>query len=484
MQDQTVRPPPPPPPALWHGQLGLAACVFLACLIGIYSRPIGYLSAFWPANAVMLGLLLRHPRWAAAAPTWLYAMLAFVAADLVTGASWQKAVSLNAGNMAGVLAGWLYLSRLPQRILHLRHQRSVLHLLVGSAAGALGCTLVGGPIGAHYLQIPVWDSMAMWMSTEFYSFILITPLFLAAPEGWMWRWRRQDAIQPLRRHQLPPLLPLVAVVLSEGMTFMVGGPGSLGFVMPAMVWCAMSYGVFPTAVLNLLLYSWKTASITLGAFAFTPNHVSDVISLRVGMALLSLAPLAVACAYALRMQALDKLNHAVNHDYLTGALARRALMERGGRLLERLHEEGASIAVVMLDLDYFKQINDRHGHAQGDAVLQQFAALAQQHLRPQDLFGRMGGEEFAVVLPHLTHAQALAVGERLCEQLGAHRFTLPCGGELRVTLSAGLHQVPRLGPDDTLELLLSKADTALYNAKSAGRGQVRPYAETLAPSLV
>ncbi|MHA7599081.1 GGDEF domain-containing protein [Alicycliphilus sp. T452] len=464
-----------PATAPWRCQLGLAACIFLACLVGIHSRPIGYLSAFWPANAIMLGLLLRHPRWAAAAGTWACALLAFIGADLATGASWQKAIGLNAGNVAGVFAGWLYLSRLPQEILHLRHQRSVLHLLVGSAAAALGCALVGGPVGSHLMDVPLWHSMAMWMSTEFYSFILITPLFLAAPEGWAWQWRRKDAMQPHGR-QAPPPLPLLALLASEGMTFMVGGPGSLGFAMPAMVWCAMAYGVFPTTVLNLLLYSWKTASIALGAFSFTPDHLWEVISLRVGMALLSLAPLAVACAYALRLQALDRLSHAVNHDYLTGILARRALMERGGRLLERLREEGASVAVVMLDLDHFKQINDLHGHAQGDAVLQQFAALAQQHLRPQDLFGRMGGEEFALILPYLTHAQALAVGERLCAQMDAHRFPLPCGGELQATLSAGLHQVQSLGLGDTLELLLSKADRALYSAKSAGRGQVRPYA--------
>lgn len=467
-----------PATPLWRGQLCLAVCIFLTCLVGIVSRPVGYLSIFWLANAVMLGLLLRHPRWGASPLTWLYALAAFMAADLLTGSTWQKAVGLNTANVAGVLAGWLYLARQPPQVLRLRHQRSVLHLLAGCTIAALGCTLVGGPAGAYLLGMPLWDSMAMWMSTEFYTFILVTPLFLSAPRGWVWRWRKHDddalAAQQGRTHRL---LPLAALLVSEAMTFAIGGPGSLGFSMPAMVWCAMAYGVFPTTVLNLLLYSWKTASVALGAFAFTPEHLQDVMSLRYGMALLSLAPLAVACAYALRLQALNRLGHAVNHDYLTGLLSRRALIERGNRLLERLSQEGTSVAVIMLDLDHFKQINDRHGHAQGDAVLRQFATLALQHVRPQDLMGRMGGEEFALILPHVTQAQAVEVGQRLRQQLSAHRFALPCGGELQVTLSAGVHQVPRPGPGDRLELLLSKADAALYEAKSSGREQVRCYAQ-------
>ena len=473
---------PPATQSLWRAQLLLAGCVFLASLVGVISRPINYLSAFWPANAILLGLLLRHPRWAAAPGTWLWSLAAFVAADMITGASWQKALALNLGNLAGVLAGWLYLSRLPEAVVHLRHQRSVLHLLAGCTVAAAGCALVGGPAGSHFLNISLVESAAMWMFSEFFNFILITPVLLAAPRGWPWQWRLQDAMLPLRGRPRPPLMPLLALLVSEVVTVLVGGPGSLGFVMPALVWCAMAYGVFPITVLNLLLYGWKTAFAALGALSFTHNHLWEVVSLRMGMGLLSVAPLAVACAYALRLQALEKLNHAVNHDFLTGTLGRRALMERGDRMLERLREEGASVAVLMLDLDHFKQINDRHGHAQGDAVLQQFAAMAQQHLRPQDLFGRLGGEEFAVFLPHLSHAQALAVGERLREQLKAERFALPEGGALQVTLSAGLYQVRRVGAEDSLERLLSRADKALYGAKAAGRDQVRPYADMPEPA--
>nr|WP_225561182.1 GGDEF domain-containing protein [Comamonas sp. CMM02] len=207
-------------------------------------------------------------------------------------------------------------------------------------------------------------------------------------------------------------------------------------------------------------------------------------SYRTGLALLSLAPLAVACAYSLRTQALRKLNHAVNHDFLTGVLARRALMERGQKLLTRLEEEGQQVAMLMVDIDHFKAVNDRYGHSQGDVVLQEFAVLARDALRPEDLIGRMGGEEFAIMLPRTTHDQALLVGQRLCERLREHVFPLPNQGQMRITLSVGMHSVSCIGPQDSMEHLLSKADEALYVAKNSGRDQVRQYGPALAPSAI
>ena len=182
------------------------------------------------------------------------------------------------------------------------------------------------------------------------------------------------------------------------------------------------------------------------------------------------------------MQALQKLHHAVHHDYLTGVLARRALMERGQKLLSRLEEDGQSVAVLMLDIDHFKQVNDRYGHAQGDVVLQTFARLASEALRPDDLLGRLGGEEFAILLPRTQREQALAVGQRICERLRDHRFPLEDGAPFQVTLSIGLHAVVSIGAQDSIEQLLSKADAALYMAKRSGRNQVRQYGPALAPS--
>lgn len=460
------------PRLLLPGPTGVALCVFVACLLGIFSRPLDYLAAFWPANAVMLGLLLRHPVLAARPLTWLLCAVAFVSADLLTGSSWFMALGMNGANLAGIAAAWIYLSRKQWKLLNFQDQRSVMHLLAGSVIASLACTLVGAPVGAVAFGTPLTHSAASWLASELYSYLLVTPIILAAPTR-------------LGREMLSPLvnwrasLPLLTLVGSECLSLLIGGPGALGFVMPAMVWCAMAYGVFPVAVLNLLLCSWKMAAMSMGALDFTLVHLWELVSFRSGLALLSLAPLAVACAYALRLTALENLHQAVNFDYLTGALTRRALVERGARLVSQLQESGTPFSVAMLDVDHFKRINDVHGHAQGDLVLKQLAQLVARLLRRDDLFGRLGGEEFAMILPGATRETSMIVAQRIREQLGNTLFTADGVDKVRVTLSIGMVSVAGRaatappGTADVLEKLLSKADAALYEAKAQGRDRVR-----------
>lgn len=457
---------------LWRAQAWLLLCIVLACLAGILSRPIGYVAALWPANAIMLGILLRNPSLGKALSTWPLSLAAFVLTDLATGSSLFLACSLNIANVIGVLCAWLYLHRQSPEVLTFQRQRSVGVLFIGCVLGAMGCTVTGAWAASLTFEMPLAPSAALWFSGEFYNFILFVPLFMAAPKGWVWQWPRHQ-----RQWDARKLWPLAALVISEGLSLLIGGPGAIAFLMPAMVWCAMNYRVFSITVLNVLVCFGKTATIALGAYVFSPAHVMEATSYRTGLALLSLAPLTVACAYVLRMQALERLHHAVSHDFLTGVLARRALMELGQKLLSRLQEEGQSVAVLMADIDHFKHVNDRYGHAQGDAVLQTFASIAQNALRPDDLLGRMGGEEFAVVLPRTSPEQALAIGERLCELVRQHPFFTPPNTET-VTVSIGLHAVTTLAPHTTLEQLLSKADEALYQAKNHGRDQVQSFTST------
>lgn len=454
---------------LWPRQVGLLLCVLVACLVGIFSRPLGFLAAFWPANALLLGVMLRHPRLGTAPSTWALAFAVYVITDMVTGSHWELAVLLNGANLLGVGVGWLYLRQHASDVLHFRRPRAVLHLFIGCVLASVSCMLVGAAPGSYAFGVPLWQSLVLWFSSEFYNYILILPVFLAAPDSW--RALAQQGAQRLTWRTLAPAMLLLA---SEILSLLVPGPGAMAFIMPGMVWCAMRYGILPTAVLNLLVCTWKSASVVLlnAAFSFSPEHVMETTSYRTGLALLSLAPLAVACAYALRLEALEKLRYAVNHDYLTGTLTRRAVMERGQKLLTRMQSSGEALAVIMLDLDYFKRINDQFGHAQGDIVLQGFARLAQAQVRPEDVLGRMGGEEFALVLPRTNHAQALAIAQRLCAQMRQHAFALPSGQALYVSLSAGIHAVEPPTAGDTLEQLLSHADAALYQAKSAGRNQV------------
>jgi diguanylate cyclase (GGDEF)-like protein len=157
-------------------------------------------------------------------------------------------------------------------------------------------------------------------------------------------------------------------------------------------------------------------------------------------------------------------------DALTGIANRASFLERAERVLERCRRDGAPVSVMMFDLDRFKAVNDGHGHAVGDAVIRKFCEIITAALRPNDVFGRMGGEEFALVLPASSIEPAYVRAERMrasfaasCRFAGNHRVdaTVSCG--LSVSLRA----------EQTLTALLEDADAALYRAKSEGRNRVR-----------
>lgn len=463
--------PHPLPYALRREQLVLAGIVFLACLAGILSRPKGFIAVIWPANALLLGLLLRDRLLAQRPLTWLLAFAAFVAADLATGASVSSALAMNASNLLGVAAGWAYLRHQGSSTLDFRRQHSVLHLLAGSTLAALGSAAPGTLASVHMFHSEIWPTLQRWFAGELFDMLVILPVVLAAPRGrpWHWQWKRLA-----RLLADAPRLPLLALLVSIGLVYVLNGPGAVGYLVPAMVWCAMSYGVWGTAVLTLLTCTAATAMLlATGVVGFSQRLVQEAVSFQIGIALISLAPITVSVAHQLRARTLRKLRFALNHDELTNALSRRTLMERGSRLVQRLALEGGRMAVLMADMDHFKHINDTYGHAQGDAVLRHFTTLVLHNLRAQDLFGRIGGEEFVLLLPDTTAGQALAVAERINRQMREHPFGQRNGTALHATVSMGLCAADPLAPDDSLEKLLSQADAALYEAKHAGRDQVR-----------
>ncbi len=165
-----------------------------------------------------------------------------------------------------------------------------------------------------------------------------------------------------------------------------------------------------------------------------------------------------------------ELARQVRTDYLTGLCNRRAFYERGTLEVQSLHRHPAPLSVLTLDLDHFKRVNDRFGHEAGDRVLQELAATCGHILREVDVVGRLGGEEFAVLLPHTDMKTALQVAERLRAAIAGHGVALDSGQVVEVTASIG---VATWTPADAdLHALLGRADGALYAAKGAGRNRV------------
>jgi diguanylate cyclase (GGDEF)-like protein len=158
----------------------------------------------------------------------------------------------------------------------------------------------------------------------------------------------------------------------------------------------------------------------------------------------------------------EKLAHS---DDLTGINNRRAFMKLGESMAKLSHRNNSSISCLVIDVDHFKQINDRYGHSAGDRVLQHIGALLTQEFRTSDVCGRLGGEEFSVVLPETESAGAAAVAEHFRKKVAEskiHWQDIP----IRVTVSIGVSS----GTD--LTELLYHADIAMYDAKTSGRNRV------------
>lgn len=157
-------------------------------------------------------------------------------------------------------------------------------------------------------------------------------------------------------------------------------------------------------------------------------------------------------------------------DYLTGIPNRRHFMELAEHELARAERYGNEVAIFMLDVDFFKRINDEYGHKAGDKVLQNIAQLMQGMLREVDILGRIGGEEFAIVLPQTNRQKAMEVAERIRNQVAGNKIVLENGVSLNVTLSIGVAMMSPGYRD--LDSVIGVADKGLYQAKAGGRNNV------------
>lgn len=211
----------------------------------------------------------------------------------------------------------------------------------------------------------------------------------------------------------------------------------------------------------------------LGTFAIyhahpkTPN-LEDIE--RIGFAA-NLASIAIE-----NHRVYEELERRAYYDYLTGLANRRYFLEQAESELSRVLRYGGELSVVMLDIDHFKLVNDTHGHKTGDLVLKRLSDICRITLRDVDVIGRIGGEEFAILLPETSVKQAEEAAERLRVAIDNSRLALDGGLPLHFTVSLGVTALCER--DVNIDTLLNQADQALYQAKNNGRNQVCTYSST------
>lgn len=168
----------------------------------------------------------------------------------------------------------------------------------------------------------------------------------------------------------------------------------------------------------------------------------------------------------------NELHDLASRDQLTGALNRRGLEEEAVRQQARCLRYKAPLAVMLIDVDHFKQINDQYGHQAGDEVLRRLTAVVQASIRTEDYFARYGGEEFCVLLPAATESDVMVIAERLRQNYAAMRVNLE-DETIASTISIGVADSTHTGM--VFNFLVAAADQAMYRAKQTGRNRVVAY---------
>ncbi|MEO8667175.1 MAG: GGDEF domain-containing protein, partial [Bauldia sp.] len=199
---------------------------------------------------------------------------------------------------------------------------------------------------------------------------------------------------------------------------------------------------------------------------FETNFIQGVLMVEPILAVVGLSLLFLGVA---RDRAEGELRRSAETDHLTGALTRRALYSGTEGLIARAKRENRPVVLLLFDLDHFKSINDRFGHAVGDRTLSAFAAVARKTIRQDDLFGRIGGEEFAALLGGIDPATARLIADRIRSDFARDSVTHN-GVRVAATVSVGVASADSATAD--LDEMLGRADLALYEAKRNGRDRV------------
>ena len=269
--------------------------------------------------------------------------------------------------------------------------------------------------------------------------------------------------------------------------FVIAGPAR-GVTLPILAIILMFgiFGLTTRQMLGVLVYSLVAFGVASGVVAARdePDYPPVVAAAYVGMVVVVLLSSTFLTTRvqstrehlrrqkAELAQALEQIRQLATHDDLTGLLNRRAMLDRMQLEQRRSLRSGSPLLIAQLDIDHFKAVNDTHGHAAGDLVLQSFADTVRRNVRDTDVLARWGGEEFVLLLCDTPAADAVALMERLRQAVQAMQVPVAQGGQpITVTVSIGL---ARHAPADPLAGTLERADQALYAAKAGGRNRVVP----------
>jgi diguanylate cyclase len=420
-------------------------------------------TSIWPPTGIALAAVLiwGYRMWPA---IWVGAFLA----NITTAGPVLSDLAIATGNTLEAVVGAYLLSRVAGFRPSLDRVRDVVSLVV--FAGLLS-TAISAIVGVTSLWaaglvpdgqiLPTWR---VWWFGDLGGDLVVAPalLILAVRPALPRRpWVRVEAV-------------VLAVVLVTVTTIAFSHRISFAYVVIViLLWTGLRFQQLGTAVAGLVasgIAIWATAH---GRGPFIGGS-EDAELLRaqlfVGVAMTS--GLVASALNAERASAVQRLQELADHDTLTGVLNRRRFTEELDRSIAYSRRYGGQGAVLVLDVDHFKSINDEFGHAVGDQVLARLGALLRERVRGTDVVGRLGGDEFTVLLPRADAEQSLAVARAVLDKLRSEGTVTMTGRSIGITASIGVGRFGQgLGLDS--QQVLRNADVAMYEAKEAGRDRVR-----------
>lgn len=485
--------------------------VGLACYIGAWfavqqTITVEGIVILWPPNAILLSAFLVLPRY-----YWPFMAIAFIAAELLvslTGFPLWAAIGFTLVNVFSVtLAAVLIEKAVGKNFNFNRFKDGAVFLLFAPILTACVAGLLGAAI---YMLLGRSDTSygvfwQVWWFGDALAMFVLTPLIVL-----IWRWiqagdyklDKQKCIETGLISSLVVLVGYLAFVSQDSFTVFYFTPiwwvliGVLSAVRVGVMGAAAIVGLIAVLAISMLVNGMHpfTIEAPLNTVWLMQEYLAIVSIVSIGLALLLreifdqkhallqhektlkgqnlLLELKVkerTLALEEANQALKKANSqlvtSASTDELTGIANRRFFLSEVSRELARLTRDQQTASAIMIDLDHFKTINDQYGHEAGDRVLQAIIDPIATSIRPRDLFGRMGGEEFLVFLSDADIALATQVAERVREALASHKVSYR-GHDISVTASLGVAQWDGIS---NLDELFYQADKALYQAKEKGR---------------
>ncbi len=472
MLESAVSGPEPRPPSASVSALVLVAVAyFVAAKLGLrlaYLNPSA--TAVWPPTGIALGALLVHGY-----RLWPAVFAAAFLANVTTAGSVATSAGIAVGNTAEALVGAWLVNRFASGRHVMERSQDVFKfaLLAAGASTTLSATLGVATLSAGGFVEPgthraVWVT---WWLGDLAGDLIVAPLVVLWSADWRLRW------SPLQAGEAAAIL--FALVTAGLVVF--GGvvpPYPVTFLcLPLLLWPAFRFGPREAASSAVVLAAIAVGGTLQGFGSFARESANESLLLLqsfLGVSTLTAAAVAGVVAERRRLEA--RLSYQADYDSLTEVLSRRRFKEELALQLAKARRYDTPAALLFVDLDDFKSVNDRLGHAAGDTVLASLARLLRGRLRDSDLLARLGGDEFAILLPRADGSQAETVAGQLLTAIGSH-LPVVAGNVVEIAASIGIALIPEHG--SSAEELLAHADAAMFRAKAAGRNRWQVYAPDL-----